>query len=261
MNRRLLKITILSSASIALVCALVLGTPTLNTWITLATTRKANAVNYSVANVVAAAHQVWGHASSTTFLTVPFLKQKYSLSCEIASLRMALAYKGKVIDEDYLIGLLPFDTVDPIFIDSSAGKRVWGDPYKGFVGIINGKMPVTGYGVYDKPIYDIAKLYGEAELLENATLRDVINEVLLGNPIVVWGSLTDGKDISWVTPEGKEIKAIAGEHARVLVGFYGDPEKPTEILLIDPVYGHIRMSTEKFLKDWSLLGNMGVVIR
>ena len=261
MNRSLVKVSIVMSAGVALICALIVGIPPLQNWVTLSTARKANSVSYSVANVVAAAHQVWGHASSTTYLTVPFLKQKYSLSCEIASLRMALAYKGKLLDEDFLISQLPFDTIDPISVDKVTGARVWGDPYKGFVGIINGKMPVTGYGVYDKPIYDIAKLYGEAELLENATLRDIIREILLGNPVVVWGSLTDGKDISWVTPEGKEIKAIAGEHARVLVGFYGDPEQPTEILLVDPVYGHIRMSTEKFLKDWSHLGNMGVVIR
>ncbi len=261
MQKPYLKLIIVSSGVIAVISALVIGSPTLRSYFVLNSVRGVNSVSYSVANVVAAAHQVWGHASSTTYLTVPFLKQKYSLSCEIASLRMALAYKGQTIDEDILIGQLPFDTLDPISTDPSTGNKIWGDPYKGFVGIINGKMPVTGYGVYDKPIYDIALKYREAELLENATLRDVIREILLGNPVVVWGSLTDGKDISWYTPDGKHIKAIAGEHARVLVGFYGDPDKPTEILLVDPVYGHIRMPIEKFLKDWSLLGNMGVVIR
>lgn len=261
MNRTALKISIVTSAGIAIICALILANPAMTEWFAHVTARKANSLSYSVTNVVAAAHQVWGHASSTTYLTVPFLKQKYSLSCEIATLRMALAYKGQTIDEDFLISKLPFDTIEPLRIDEVTGKRIWGDPYKGFVGIINGKMPVTGYGVYDKPIYDIARQYRNAELLENATLRDVINEILLGNPVIVWGSLVDGRDISWFTPEGKEIKAIAGEHTRVLVGFYGDPEKPTEILLIDPVYGHIRMSTEKFLKDWSHLGNMGVVVR
>ncbi len=202
----------------------------------------------------------WTGTPEETVLTVPLYKQKYSLSCEIASLRMALAYKWVYVEEDELIKDLIFVTKNPPTKDMQTGQTVWGDPNLGFVGAINGKMPVTGYGVYEKPILDLALKYRKAEILFPATLETLVYEISRANPVVVWGSLTDGKDISWTDYNGNKIKAVAGEHARVAIGFRGPKENPTHIVLIDPVYGEIDMATEKFLKDWDLLENKGVVV-
>ncbi len=94
----------------------------------------------------------WINKTPLTVLSVPLYYQKYSLSCEIASLRMALAYKGVLLPEDTLIADLEFDTKNPPTRDQKTNRKIWGDPNKGFVGIINGKMPLTGYGVYSRTI-------------------------------------------------------------------------------------------------------------
>lgn len=202
----------------------------------------------------------WGSDTKETILTVPLYKQKYSLSCEVASLRMALAYKWVYVEEDDLIKDLVFATKNPITKNLQTGETVWGDPNLGFVGIINGKMPVTGYGVYEKPILDLALKYRKSAILLPATLDTLVYELSRSNPVVVWGSLTEGKDISWKDYEGNFIKAVAGEHARVAIGFKGEISNPTHIVLIDPIYGKMEMTKERFLADWGLLENKGVVV-
>jgi hypothetical protein len=47
---------------------------------------------------------------------------------------------------------------------------------------------------------------------------------------------------------------------RTLVGFEGDIRNPDKLILMDPKYGEIRMSREKFLSDWELLGKRAVVV-
>lgn len=189
-------------------------------------------------------------------MNIPYHKQEHSLSCEIASLKMALNYYGVVATESELLNLLPFDTRLP-----RSKNNVWGDPDLGFVGNIDGKIPNGGYGVYEKPIYDLAYTFGRtAIILSKQPLSAILTEVEAGHPAIVWGTLASGKDISWVTKSGKKIHAIYGEHARVISGFDGTPENPTKIFLLDPIYGEIIMSKEKFLENWGLLNNKAVVV-
>ena len=188
-------------------------------------------------------------------LRVPFHKQEHALSCEIAALKMALNFYGVAVSESDLLRDLPFSA------KTSRGEgNIWGDPDKGFVGNIDGKIPNGGYGVYEQPIIDLALQYREAKKMEEATLADVLNKVQGGHPVIVWGSLASGKNISWLTPEDKYIKAIYGEHTRVVIGYRGTPGDPKYILLLDPIYGRVTMSKNKFLKDWALLDNKAVVV-
>ena len=188
-------------------------------------------------------------------LKVPFHKQEHSLSCEIAALKMVLDYHDVSVTESELLRDLVFDTKEP-----RSKENIWGDPDKGFVGDIDGKIPNIGYGVYGNPIVDLALQYRDAKKLENALLADILTEVADGHPVIVWGSLSSGKDISWQTPEGKYVKAVYGEHTRVVIGYKGTLENPKYIVLLDPIYGQITMSKNKFLKDWGLLGNKAVVV-
>ncbi|MCX6729972.1 MAG: C39 family peptidase, partial [Candidatus Portnoybacteria bacterium] len=120
-------------------------------------------------------------------LDVLFHRQERALSCEIASLMMALRYRGVEITENQLIEQMPI---------SDAGHRtaenVWGDPNLGFVGNINGTMPNTGYGVYEQPLYDLALKYRDAKIIKDATLNDLLKELINGSPIVVWGVVGKG---------------------------------------------------------------------
>lgn len=193
--------------------------------------------------------------SFNVVLKVPFHKQEHALSCEVAALKMALGFYNVAVTETELINDLKFDTMD-----SRNEFNIWGDPDKGFVGNIDGKIPNEGYGVYEQLILDLALQYRDAKKMENPQLVDVLKEVESGHPVIVWGSLSTGKDISWFTVEGKYIKAVHGEHTRVVIGFSGTPEKTKYILLMDPVYGKVIMSKNRFLKDWALLDNKAVVV-
>jgi len=189
-------------------------------------------------------------------LAVPYHHQEHRLSCEVASLLMALNYKGANVTEGELIKQLPVSDPGP----RQAGN-VWGDPNNGFVGNIDGSMPNTGYGVYEQPIYDLAAKYRSAKIMTGATLSDLISELGNGNPVVVWGvSAAKSSDISWKTPAGKIIAAQMDEHARTLIGYTGASNQPQLLILLDPIYGEIRMKAADFLSNWQLLGNRAVAV-
>lgn len=209
---------------------------------------------YGAERDIAAAYEAWTKEPRFA-LTVPFHHQEYSLSCEIAALKMALDYYGVNASETELIAQLKFDPTP-----KNAAQNTWGDPQVGFVGRIDGKMPLTGYGVYEDPIVAVANNYRAAEKLASSTLPDLISAVSNGHPVVVWGSINAGYDISWQTPSRKKIKAVTGEHARVFTGWVGATSSPSHLLLVDPVYGQIQLSQTAFLKDWALLDNKAVVV-
>lgn len=188
-------------------------------------------------------------------LGVPFHRQERALSCEIATLKMVLNYYGISVTEDELLASLPFDDKNP-----RDGNNIWGDPEVGFVGDINGKMPNVGYGVYESPIARIALRYKNARPMINAGLADILGAVANKKPVIVWGHVSNGKDISWKTEDGKEIKAVFGEHTRVIIGFSGTVSDPKDILLLDPVYGRLRLSKENFLENWASLDNRAVLV-
>ena len=179
-------------------------------------------------------------------LDVPFHRQERALSCEIATLRMALNYYGLRVSETELLAKLPFETNSSRLLGN-----IWGDPDVGFVGNINGRMPNSGYGVYEDPIALIANQYREAKALRGTTLATILQEVASGRPVIVWGYISSGKDISWQTPEGKQIKAVYGEHTRVVTGFYGSISDPKYLIMLDPIYGRVIWPANKFLKNWA----------
>jgi len=188
-------------------------------------------------------------------LKVPYHYQEHALSCEVAALKMALNYKGVKVTENELIQQLPVSDPGP-----RHPGNIWGDPNLGFVGNINGSMPNTGYGVYEKPIYDLASKYRPAKIISNGTINDLLIELSDNNPIVVWGVVGHGKDISWQTPEGKIISAKLDEHARTLIGFTGQSDNPKLMILLDPIYGEIRLSISDFQKNWEKLDKKAVVV-
>lgn len=194
-------------------------------------------------------------SASVVRLAVPYHRQEHSLSCEVAALKMVLGYYGEPVSETDLITQLPVDDPGP-----RQPGNVWGDPDLGFVGDIDGRIPNGGYGVYESPLVELAGRYRSAEAVTGATLPDLLTEVDAGRPVIVWGTLGDGRDISWTTPRGKRVAAIAGEHTRVLIGFTGTPQQPKRLILHDPIYGTITMTKEKFLANWKLLGNRAMVV-
>jgi uncharacterized protein YvpB len=192
--------------------------------------------------------------SSIAKLDVPYHRQQYSLSCEIASLKMALNYAGVNVSEQELIDRLKFEP--PL---QKSGK-VWGDPYEGFVGKIDGKMGRTGYGVYWDPIAEVGNFYRPTYAFTNMTPQDLTNHILNNRPVVVWGYFGRGNKLKWQTPEGEEIIGINGEHARVVTGFTGTHDNPEGFFILDPIYGELYWETEKLMKNGAPFENAGVVV-
>jgi uncharacterized protein YvpB len=186
-------------------------------------------------------------------LPAVYYRQEHSLSCEIAALKMALSVYGLNVAESELIAQLPFDhTV------KKDGK--WGDPNVGFVGNIDGKMPVTGYGVYWDPIAQTASHYSNAEVMQ-FDAKKLASEIKAGHPVIAWGFVGMGKKLFWTAPSGKQIIAINGEHARTVVGFSGSVESPTGFVILDPIYGKLYWKTSSFMDNWSAFNYMGVVVK
>jgi uncharacterized protein YvpB len=190
---------------------------------------------------------------SVTRLAVPFHRQGHKLSCEVATLVMALRYRGLDIGEQPLIDFIGFDP-------TPKKNGVWGDPHRAFVGDINGQQPGTGYGVYWEPIAKAANQYRTARAFTKGQLTDITNEVKKGNPVIIWGTAGTGRRIDWKTRDGKNIVAITGEHTRIVIGFVGSASNPSKIITLDPLYGEKNFTQSAFLANWGLLGNSGVVV-
>ncbi|MFA6909128.1 MAG: Ig-like domain-containing protein [Patescibacteria group bacterium] len=186
-------------------------------------------------------------------LAVPFHRQERPLSCEAATLVMALRYKGVNVSESTLIDKIGFDPTPHV-------GNVWGNPHIAFVGDYYGRQATTGYGVYWQPISRVASEYRTSRWFTNGTIQDVTTEIQKGNPVIVWGNAASGKRVDWKTKDGGSVIAIVGEHTRVAIGYVGSADNPTSIIVLDPLSGEKYYSTSAFMSNWSTLGRAGVVV-
>lgn len=195
-------------------------------------------------------------------LDVPYFKQEYSRSCEAASLRMVLAYYGIVANDMEILknfGYAPRP--------KDKENNIWDDPHEMFVGDAS-KDNGEGYGVYGEPVVKAAKFF-ERDALYTTTITPqyLAKNVRAGHPIILWGYISSaGTEIRWHSPKGREVIAIAGEHARVVVGVYGPIKNPVGFYLHDPRSGmqYEYWSTEKLMTHIAAVPgvtNQAVVVR
>jgi uncharacterized protein YvpB len=172
-------------------------------------------------------------AGEQVLLDVPFFMQQGLFTCNIASARMLLAYRGVNTDENTLISII-----------GEAGKRGAGNPNLGYV---------SDYGTYwDAVARGVAK-YKPYHLIKDGKLSDITRELAKGNPVMTWGQngWSDPHDISWTAQDGTFIKAVNGMHSSVIRGFSGPETNPTQIFLNDPWRGQYAIPTAEFLRRWS----------
>lgn len=167
-------------------------------------------------------------------LKVPYYKQQYENSCEAASLRMALAYYGIKKNDVQILTQFGYN---PQYRDWD--KNIWDDPQKQYVGFVDvtGK-PYGGYGVYGLPVVRAAQFFKrQAEYATGTaiTAQYLAKQIESGYPVVIWGytSITE-PPYTWTTPEGVEVKAFKGEHARTVMGLRGTSEQPVGFYVHDP---------------------------
>jgi uncharacterized protein YvpB len=165
-----------------------------------------------------------------TRLTVPYYRQEENFTCNIAALRMLLAYRGINQKE-----------ADLKLAAGTDGVRGSGDPQKGYV---------TNYGTYWTAIHKLAASFRPARILTNQSLTDLLQEISAGNPFMIWGQngWSDPHEISWTTPEGNFIYAINGMHSYVVTGFSGSITDPKQIFVNDPWRGQYNMNRDTFTR-------------
>ena len=150
-------------------------------------------------------------------LAVPLFRQQHALTCEAASLRMALGTIGVNVDEADILSRL---SVDPTPRQQQPDASVvWGDPDVGFVGSFDGVFARDGYGVYERPIADVALSLGvQTRHGRDIDPADVYNAASQGQPVVVWvpyGLTVHGRG-QWSTTDGKLVPFVVTEHCVVL---------------------------------------------
>ncbi|OGI78614.1 hypothetical protein A3C57_00035 [Candidatus Nomurabacteria bacterium RIFCSPHIGHO2_02_FULL_33_12] len=180
--------------------------------------------------------------ADTHILVVPYYRQQYSRSCEAASLRMALAYLGTVSDDKEIVNLAGYNPREPDWV-----KNVWDDPYKMFVGFLDGKQ--VGYGMYASALAKSSSALGHSSrVLKNPTSQDIAQAIWNDQPVVAWGYIKNTvPQLSYFkTISGKRIPIYSNEHARTIVGVVGSPENPVGFYIHDPLSG---LANEYWIAD------------
>jgi len=167
------------------------------------------------------------------YLPVPHFRQQRSLSCEMASLRMAAAYQTAERSESELVSILPQDVSQPRLED---GKLIWADANTVFPGKIRGwqlydggmrqhprraRTGGWGYGVYAPGIAEVATRIGlGAEVFDQ--VEHVYTSLDRGHvPVVIvpCSGRSTSRKWHWYSPQGDLVLAINSEHAIVVTGY------------------------------------------
>lgn len=202
-------------------------------------------------------------------LDVPLHYQIYTLSCEAASLQMALAQKGITENQNDLLAQIGI--AEPYQSSMQNGVMIWGDPNLGFVGNVKGffstkggagLMSATGWGVNNAPIAKVAATFRpESQAYSNFTSEQIIRELDLGNPIIFWhvpDSYTPGT-ITYQTPAGNTI-SFSRNHVAVISG-YEIIDGATRFFISDPLYGEYSLQKSTLERRMAKYNGDVVVVR
>lgn len=196
--------------------------------------------------------------SGSRSLKVPWYHQAFELSCEEASLRMALASEGIATTDSAILNIIGND-LRPAYFDKTGLH--WGDPFATFVGNVNGsEVALTGYGTYYPTIAHAAAVLGGHVLRSGQGIpaSDVYQAVLHGHPVVAWVTykwvLLHRND--YVAFDGRTVTyAGPGEHAVVVVGV-----TPTRVLINNPWSGPEWISKTTFEPVYGTYDDMAVIL-
>ncbi|MCP4523299.1 MAG: hypothetical protein GY828_03700, partial [Candidatus Gracilibacteria bacterium] len=199
--------------------------------------------------------------------------QERSLSCELSATSDILSYfKNEKISEISVINQVDKSQYNEL-PKKENGVLIWGNPNAGYVGNIhktkNGikatQTGMTGYGVLEKPIAKIyqknglnTKIITKADYNTQYSQRTHLTEILIslkqGKMVQLWGDyctdpryedtnkkntcsrFSQSRELVWYYKENGELikhTGLAGEHAFYLLGFKGEIQNPTHIIVWD----------------------------
>ncbi len=123
---------------------------------------------------------------------VVFYYQSHSLSCEEAAASMALTHQGIVLDQEEILRAIGADKTAMHFDPN--GRMRWGDPYRSFVGSVDGlEFEDTGYGASYPPLVALARRHGARILAAGPMdVSTVYAYLWSAHPVVVWATWRGG---------------------------------------------------------------------
>ena len=225
--------------------------------------------------------------------------QDYTLSCEIAALKIVLDTLGLRFSEKDIFSWIPI-------YNAPYSGWIWGDPDIEFVWYYTGgQNKKTGYGIYEKPLANFSKLYGyKTEILNQYSysgsfdkrthIKLLLKKLSLENThVLLWwdwcttpsqddGIVQNGwkwimdlfplparnhcdrksqdRIFGWKTHSGKEVSWLSGEHAFVLLGYVWPLHAPTHIIVWDTYTWRHVYGYNEWMRKWWLVENRSLVI-
>lgn len=191
---------------------------------------------------------------SSIVLNVPLLRQldKPQLynGCEVTSLAMILNYHGVNVTKNTLAQKIKR-------VPLTYSNQMKGNPNVGFVGDMEDG---PGLGVYNGPIFDLAKTYvgDKAVNLTNRPFSEVLKKVGQGLPVWVITTINFAPVSvfqKWDTPQGM-MEITFSEHSVVITGY------DQNFIYINDPYGfkNRKVNRINFIKAWEQMGKQAVVI-
>lgn len=173
--------------------------------------------------------------------------------CEVTSLTMALRFAGYDVSKEELADRY-LDKTTPGSVRYT--EAFWGDPRQ-----------EDSFGCYAPVIVNAANRYlAEKEGQEQAydltgtSLDDILTEVRMGCPVIVWGSMYINEEIvfsyGWEI-DGETVTWPSNEHCMLLVGF--DMEN-NSVIVCDPLEGVVSYDKGAFQHHYEILGQQAIVI-
>jgi uncharacterized protein YvpB len=200
-------------------------------------------------------------------IATPIYRQLRGLDCETAALQMALAALGRDYTQDQLIAMQPApDTRTPVMGPVVNGNKTvlqWGNPYKQFVGNIDGADWIpTGYGVYYPPLVSVAQSHGAPNAYgrEGFSASEIYAALAAGHPVMAWVETGWMKAYvgTWTAWDGTRIRYSLLEHTVTLSGV-----SATQVRVNDPWRSGSQYWFDKaqFERSWADFNYMAIVLQ
>lgn len=179
----------------------------------------------------------------------------YPNGCETVALYLMLKYYGVNVSPETLVNNLKKG--DGVHWEN--GIRYGGDPEIEFVG---DPRDAHGYGVYQKPIINLASKYKSGMVdYTGHSLNQVLELVRSGKPVQVWVSINlknTSVCANWThKASGKTINWICNLHSVVIVGF-----NDNYVYVSDPYTGSIKKyGRTQFQKMYNLFGKRAIYFK
>ena len=182
---------------------------------------------------------------NTFYITnFPLINQypNYPTGCESVALTMLLNYYGVLVTPDDIITSLPRGDLPY----TKGGITYGGNPEKEFIG---NPYSLNSYGVYEKPLAEVANKYKPGITIATGTdFNTILGIVGSGKPVIAWTSMYLAApyiSASWVyEPTGEKIYWKANEHAVVIIGY-----TPDKVIISDPIGGTIKYQSLSLFKE------------